>query len=183
MRKMTGFTAAAAVLVTTVGLSATPAEARGRHGGWHNRHDDGIGAGEIIGGILILGTIAAVASAASKQNRETRNRDFRYDPPYRDDRAQDVPDYQRRDDRGPDGYGTGDAYRGGEIEQRAADACGWAAEGEMGDDARVESITDTRPANGGDGWYVTGNISRPGGELHSFGCSYRGGRVVDVSIN
>ncbi|HRE33853.1 MAG TPA: hypothetical protein PK217_02135, partial [Sphingopyxis terrae] len=88
-----------------------------------------------------------------------------------------------RDDRGPDGYGTGDAYRGGEIEQRAADACGWAAEGEMGDDARVESITDTRPANGGDGWYVTGNISRPGGELHSFGCSYRGGRVVDVSIN
>ena len=49
MRKMTGFTAAAAVLVTTVGLSATPAEARGRHGGWHNRHDDGIGAGEIIG--------------------------------------------------------------------------------------------------------------------------------------
>ena len=53
----------------------------------------------------------------------------------------------------------------------------------MGDNARVESITDTRPANGGDGWYVTGNISRPGGELHSFGCSYRGGRVVDVSIN
>ena len=88
MRKMTGFTAAAAVLVTTVGLSATPAEARGRHGGWHNRHDDGIGAGEIIGGILILGTIAAVASAASKQNREARNRDYRYDPPYRDDRAQ-----------------------------------------------------------------------------------------------
>ena len=92
MRKMTGFTAAAAVLVTTVGLSATPAEARGRHGGWHNRHDDGIGAGEIIGGILILGTIAAVASAASKENREARNRDYRYDPPYRDDRAQDATD-------------------------------------------------------------------------------------------
>ncbi len=60
MRKMTGFTAAAAVLVTTVGLSATPAEARGRHGGWHNRHDDGIGAGEIAAASCLPPFVAAL---------------------------------------------------------------------------------------------------------------------------
>ena len=65
-------------------------------------------------------------------------------------------------------------------EARAADACSWAVDGEMGDDARVDSITKTEPNNGG--WYVTGTASRLGGEVRSFGCSYRSGRVVDVSF-
>ena len=50
----------------------------------------------------------------------------------------------------------------------------------MGDDARVDDITGTEPNNGG--WYVTGTASRADGEARSFGCSYRGGRVVDVSF-
>src|SRR3546814_12191675 len=47
MRKWTSLTTAAAVILTSVGLSATPAEARGRHhgGGWGPRHHDGIHAG------------------------------------------------------------------------------------------------------------------------------------------
>ena len=93
----------------------------------------------------------------------------------------------RGDDAAPP-YGDGaDAqpagaqpYGQGEAEARASDACSWAVEGEMGDDARVDSITKTEPNNGG--WYVTGTASRLGGEVRSFGCSFRGGRVVDVSF-
>ncbi|MGR4892840.1 hypothetical protein ACIPPQ_17545 [Sphingopyxis sp. LARHCG72] len=176
MRKLTSLTTAAAIVLTSVGLSAVPAEARGRHhGGWGYRDRDNISTGDVLGGLLIIGTIAAIASAASKDKRE-RAPDYRYDPPYRADERQDVPRYE------PDTQNdtTRGAYGRGEAEARAADACSWAVEGEMGDDAHVDSITGTEANNGG--WYVTGTASRLGGEMRSFGCSYRGGRVVDVSF-
>lgn len=175
MRKLTSLTTAAAIVLTSVGLSAVPAEARGRHGGWGYRHHDRISTGDVLGGLLVLGTIAAIASSVSKNKRE-RAPDYRYEPPYRDvDQRQEVPRYE------PDAPNdiTG-AYGRGEAEGRAADACSWAVEGEMGDDARVDSITGTEPNNGG--WYVTGTASRLGGEVTSFGCSYRNGRVVDVNF-
>lgn len=179
MRKLTSLTTAAAIVLTSVGLSAVPAEARGRHGGWGYRHHDRISTGDVLGGLLIIGTIAAIASAASKDKRERApddRPDYRYDPPYRDDERQEVPRYEpdMPNDVAPGAYGRGEA------ESRAADACSWAVEGEMGDDARVDSITGTEPNDGG--WYVTGTASRLGGEVRSFGCSYRNGRVVDVSF-
>ncbi len=175
MRKLTSLTTAAAIVLTSVGLAATPAEARGRHGGWGYRHHDRISTGDVLGGLLIIGTIAAIASAASKDKRD-RAPDYRYDPPYRDDERQEVPRYEPD---APDDAATG-AYGRGEAEARAADACSWAVEGEMGEDARVDSITGTEASGGG--WYVTGTASRLGGEVRSFGCSYRNGRVVDVNF-
>jgi hypothetical protein len=176
MRKITSAAAAAAVVLTSLGFAASPAEARGRYGGWGYRHHDRIDAGDVIGGLLIIGTIAAIASAASKDRTERRDRDWRYDPPYRDEQdRRDAPRYRPRD--------GGDAYPGAqrsETEARAADACSWAVEGEMGDDARVDSITETSPD--GNGWYVTGTASRLGGETRDFDCRYRGGRVVDVQF-
>src|SRR3546814_4456539 len=74
------------------------------------------------------------------------------------------------------------AYGGGETEQRAADACSWAAEGELGDGARVESITGTRPDQGY-GWYVAGTVAKPGEPRRSFGCTYQNGRATDVRVN
>jgi hypothetical protein len=179
MRKLTSLTTAAAIVLTSVGLSAVPAEARGRHGGWGYRHHDRISTGDVLGGLLIIGTIAAIASAASKDKRDRApdyRPDDRYDPPWRDDNRQDVPRYEPEvpNDAVPGAYGRG------EGEARAADACSWAVEGDMGDDARVESITGTEANNGG--WYVTGTASRSDGEVKSFGCSYRNGRVVDVSF-
>ena len=55
--------------------SATPAAAR------DHRDRDGISAGDVIAGALIIGGIAAVASAASKYDRDYRYRDgdYRYD--------------------------------------------------------------------------------------------------------
>lgn len=171
MRRFTSL-AAAAVVVTSVGLAATPAEARWRHGDWGYRDRDRISAGEVIGGLLVIGTIAAIASAASKDKRD-RAPDYRYDPPYRDNDDREVPRYEPE-------TRPGSTYGRGEAEGRAADACSWAVESEMGDDARVDSITGTERS--GSGWYVTGTASRLGGEVRSFGCSYRNGRVVDVSF-
>ncbi len=175
MRKLTSLTTAAAIVLTSVGLSTVPAEARGRHGGWGYRHHDRISTGDVLGGLLIIGTIAAIASSVSKDKRD-RAPDYRYDPPYRADDRQEVPRYEpdAPNDAAPGAYGRG------EVESRAADACSWAVEDEMGDDARVDDITGTEPNNGG--WYVTGTASRADGEARSFGCSYRGGRVVDVSF-
>lgn len=175
MRRLTSLTTAAAIVLTSVGLAATPAEARGRHGGWGYRHHDRISTGDVLGGLLIIGTIAAIASAANRDKRD-RAPDYRYEPPYRDDERQEVPRYEPD---APDNAAVG-AYGRGEAESRAADACSWAVEGEMGEDGRVDSITGTEASNGG--WYVTGTASRLGGEVRSFGCSYRNGRVVDVSF-
>ncbi len=177
MRKFTTLAAAAAVVITSVGVSVTPAEARSRHGGWGYRHHDRVSTGDVLGGLLIIGTIAAIASSVSKDKRE-RAPDYRYDPPYRDNQRYDDrdTDYVPPIEESPDTR----AYGNGDVESRAADACGWAVEAEMGDDARVDSITDTQPNNGG--WYVTGTASRSDNDVRSFGCSYQGGRVIDVSF-
>ena len=183
MRRFTSLAAAAAVVVTSVGFSATPAEARSRHGGWGNggwghRDRDRISVGDVLGGLLVIGTIAAIASAASKDKRDRPDRDDRYIPPYRDDGDRDSPRYEPRNDT--DSGAEPGSYGRGAADARAADACSWAVEGEMGEDAHVDSITGTEPNNGG--WYVTGTASRLGGEVRSFGCSYSNGRVVDVKF-
>lgn len=58
--------------------AATPAFAAERH------RDRGVDAGDIIAGAVILGGIAAIASSA----RNNRDRDYRTDVRYRDNRAQ-----------------------------------------------------------------------------------------------
>lgn len=175
MRKLTSFTTAAAIVLTSVGFAATPAEARQRHYGGYGRHHDRVDAGDVIGGILVVGAIAAILGAASKANDRQPPRDNRYEPPYRSDDGQDS-GYYRDDDDDDASFPTRS-----DAETRASDACSWAAEGELGDDARVDTIIDVQP--NGDGWYVTGTASRGGDAARSFGCTYRGGRVVDVRFN
>ncbi len=74
--------AAAAALAACFSLSATPALADrggwggGYGGGWDRHHDDGIGAGEIIGGLLVIGAIAAIATAASKSKRDRQQASY-----------------------------------------------------------------------------------------------------------
>lgn len=106
--------------------SATPAMARDR--------DRGIDAGDIIAGAVILGGIAAVASAASKN----RNRDGRY--------------YN-----GNSRYGYNDGQRGS---RRAVERCVAAAEQDarrygyrFADVTQIRDVDDRR-----DGWRVKGRI-------------------------
>ncbi len=71
-KALVGTVAAGAMAMT----SASPAFAR-------DRHDDGIDAGDVIAGALIIGGIAAVASAASKdRGYDYRDGNYRYGDRY-----------------------------------------------------------------------------------------------------
>jgi hypothetical protein len=125
--------AAATMLAAAFSMAAEPAEARSYY-----RYRNRVDVGDVIGGLLVLGTIAAVASAASRASRE------RYDPryqgryPHPDERY----DYRTR----------GDYDRGGSTGiDRAVDMC--VAEVERGR-GRVGSVDNA--SRDRDGWLVSG---------------------------
>lgn len=167
---MTKFTNALIGTATAAALavSATPAAARDR---------DGVSTGDVIAGALIIGGIAAIASAASDNDR--------YDDRY--DRRTDGYAYDRAgyDHRG--GYGGG--YRMGP--RQAVEQCVRATErrlGRGGDVTDVRNIDRTRY-----GYRVTGRVEvgqyggrgwrDQYGDRGRFTCIIEGGRVQDVRIS
>ena len=171
--------------------SATPGFAE-------HRDRDGVSAGDVIAGALIIGGIAAVASAASNNND-------RYDRDYRYDRA----GYGY--DRGY-GYRNDNAWRG--SPRRAVEQCVYAAERNAArysygraDVTDVRDIRETRygyevrgriavNSNGrdwrrGDGNYGRGwggdyrgwNDNLRGYDSGSFKCRIERGRIVDLDYN
>lgn len=138
---------------------------------WHRRHhDDGIDAGDVLGGLLVVGAIAAVASAVSKSARQDdyRNRDYR-DPNsrYPDARHPDngYPQYRSRADNS--GYGGSSGL------SRAVDSC----TGAVSRNGRVDTIHSVD--RDGDGWRVEGQLS----DGAPFTCSVgRDGRVDRVDF-
>ncbi len=76
--------AAAAALVTT-GFAAAPAEAQRYYGDRYRHYDRGIDAGDVIAGVAILGGIAAITSAMTRDGYSYGygNR-YRYRDNYRD---------------------------------------------------------------------------------------------------
>ena len=146
-------TAAALALLGSVSMAATPAMARGWGGGWGggHRHNDRIDGGDVLAGILIIGGIAAIASAASKASKPQR--DYREpEPRYRDDR----PRYGSDDDRPEWREGTGidsavnrcidEVNRGrdrvGEVESVNRDAGGWRVSGSTTSNASFSCTID-----------------------------------------
>ncbi len=139
-KALVGTIAAGAMAIS----SATPAHAE-------HRHRDGVSAGDVIAGALIIGGIAAVASAASKNDRYDRDgrydRDSRYrDGDYRYDRAGYGDGYGN--DRG---HGYGDNRWGGGNPRSAVEQCVYAAERAAGrysygraDVTDIRSVRDTR---------------------------------------
>jgi hypothetical protein len=102
MRIFRSHTAALLAATAALSLAATPAAARD----WHRHRDNGIDGGDIFAGLLIVGGIAAIASAASskaKKDRQARE-DARYRDDYRDD-YRGRADYRGQDDD------RGNAYR------------------------------------------------------------------------
>lgn len=132
--------------------------------GWRrHRHRDGIDAGDVLAGVLIVGGIAAIASAASNSQR---NRD------YRDDRYRN--DYRYRSDEDSYRYRRGDnRYTAGSGIDNAVDMCIGAIER----DVRVDSVDSVdRDASG---WLVTGTIYNGDG----FSCRIDGsGRIDGISF-
>lgn len=167
--------AAGAMAVST----ATPALADARG---HDR--DGISAGDVIAGALVIGGIAAIAAAASKSN----NSNYAYDRGY------------GYDGRQGGGYG----WRGSPRD--AVGQCVQAAQSQASryGQARVTQITEVKDR--GDGWQVKGRmvISGYGGydrsgygdrwnsygrdgygysDDGSFKCKTDRGRIVDLDYS
>ena len=138
--------------------SASPAMAR------DHRDDDGIGAGEIIAGALIIGGIAAVVAAASNDRDRYRYDDRRY----------------RGNDRYRGGYDNRYDDRRYGSSRQAVDQCVRAAQGtanrySYGGRAQVTDIRDIDRKR--DGYEVEGRIavnSRSNDWRRGWGNDYRG---------
>ncbi len=117
----------------------------------HRRN--GVDAGDVIAGVLILGGIAAVASAASKSQPRYPDRDWRY------------PDPRRGDGR----YGSNDA--------RGIDRAVAMCVEEIERDARVETVDNV--ARTARGWQVAGSLY----DGQGFSCSIgEDGRIEAVDF-
>lgn len=157
-----GTTIATPIESGTLGWNAESENAQGWRGyrGYrgHRRHRGGIDGGDVLAGILVIGGIAAIASAASKSDRDRRydDRDYR----------SEAPRYDSRSNRG-----TGDM-------ESAINACSSAAERQAGRDARVDFIESV--ARDGAGWRVEGRLANSG--QRTFLCGATDGRVDFVQI-
>lgn len=185
-KALVGTIAAGAMAIS----SATPAFAE-------HRDRDGISAGDVIAGALIIGGIAAVASAASRNDRDYRNGgDYRYN-------------------RAGYGYGNDNGYGRGyrDNPRRAVEQCVQAAERfassryGRADVTDIRQIRETRyglevkgriavntrghdwrrgDSNYGNGWggdYRGWNNSHRGYDAGSFECRIERGRVTDLDID
>lgn len=154
MKIFTSRGASALAVAAALSMVATPALARGWGGGYghHRHHRDRVDAGDIFAGLLIIGGIAAVASAASKSQQQKRERDYRYpDGRYPDgDSRDDSPRYG--DDRARSDTAPGSRASTGELGD-AVDRC--VAEVERGD-RRVEQVDNA--SRNADGWRIDGEV-------------------------
>lgn len=156
MKKFVSRPAVAIAAAAVLSMSASPVFARS----WHHR-DRGLDAGDVIAGVLIIGGIAAVASAASKSNRDGRYRNRDYRPG--DYRSGDYPnrDYRNRDYRSQDRrYGEDDydydraGYRGAGNIDAAIQTC--VDEVERGN-RRIETV-DAANRDGSE-WRIEGRMT------------------------
>ncbi len=133
---------------------------RGR--GWR-RHRRGVRGGDILAGVLILGGIAAVASAANNNRR--RERDVVIV-----DRDRD---YERRDDRRDDRRNTRRSTGASGLENAVSQCVD-----RIERDVRVDSV-DSVDRNG-EGWLVTGALFNGSG----FACRIgNDGRIADIEYS
>jgi len=127
-----------------------------RHGHRH-RHRGRTTAGDVIGAVLVLGTIAAVANAAAKAER-ARSYPYPDRYPERDRRWDDRRDYRPNGPQGIEG---------------AADMC----LREVERDARARDVT--RVERNASGWLVTGEMADGAGFTCSIGAD---GRIENIEV-
>lgn len=168
--------------------SVTPAVASDRY----DRNHDGISAGEVIAGAVVIGGLAAILASSNNRDRDYRynTRDYRYNSR----------DY-RYDNRGYNGnyrY-NGYDYRG-DGGRQAVEMCIRTAENQArrwtGSQAKVYEIRDVDRERGG--YEVKGRIAVRDGYRHGFRnyrsrgdgwdegkfkCEIRYGRVVDLDYD
>lgn len=182
-RTLAGTAAAAALAVSSV----APAQARDHRG-------DGIDAGDIIAGALIIGGIAAIASAAGNDRdydrdyrdgwRDDRN-DWRYGDRYNRGSSRDaVEQCVRSAERSASRYSYGDADVT-DVRDIRRTRKGYEVRG------RIAVNTMGRDWRDGDRWYGRGwngdyrgwNDRYRGYDSGTFKCKVEYGRVVDIDFN
>ena len=148
-------------------LVASPAAAQNWGGDWGGgdwgHHRNRVDAGDVLAGILIIGGIAAIASAASKNKRDRRGDDRRYPGDY------------PRDGSGSYGNDNDQQWQQNGGVDSAVNRC--TNEISRGSDrgTTVESIN-----RDGDGWRVQGRTGAGG----AFTCSVDGnGRIRNVQVD
>ena len=167
--------AAGAMAVT----SASPAFAQSRD--HRDRRDNGISAGEIIAGALIIGGIAAVASSAG------RSRD-RYDDRY-DNRGGDARSSVEQCVRAAERNASGRSYRGNakvtDIRSIDRKRDGYTVKGRIAVNAmnRDWRRGDNRYGRGWGNDYRGWNDRYAGYDSGKFTCKIRYGRVVDIDYS
>lgn len=157
---------AALASAAALSLVASPVAARGWDGWgsrYHHRHRDGVDDGDVLAGILILGGIAAIASAAGKADKERRDRD----DPYTRNGERREPRYGEP----REGYGDFGSGRIGD----AVDSCTYEVERSG---KRVDSVDAV--VREGDGWRVRGRVED--GRSFAFSVS-ESGRIGSVTID
>lgn len=160
---------ATAMLPLAAEVQARPGWGGGRH--W--RGDRGIDGGDLLAGLLIIGGIAAIASAASKSkdrnaNREQDNRD--QDIQYRDAPTQNFPDQNDgwRSNGGQGGYAQQATRNINDAVERCVDEASRRGE--------VEEVYDASRNAGG--YRVAGTLR--GGDGFTCEISGQGGVRLDV---
>jgi hypothetical protein len=145
----------------------------------YRRHGGGLDTGDVIAGVLVLGGIAAIASAAS--NNSQRQRETTSYPDYRDSdyrqgdyRDGDNPSRDRPYDYRGAQQDNGSRYSDGRGMDRAADMCVREVEqreqvGEVGNVARTAN-----------GWRVDGSLRSGRGFTCEIG---NDGRIADVQVD
>lgn len=179
--------AGAIALSALVLVSASPAAARGYDGRWGRYHHRGYdNSGAVIGAILGVGILAAIATSAAKSRDDRRVSNDGYDPRY-DNRGYGEGSYGYDNGANSGTYSDSASFA---DEDAAVDACAIAARDEASRDgnfAEVRDITGTRQF--GNGWDVTGTVSERAGyrsgdsRLRSFRCIWDDGRVEGVSFS
>jgi hypothetical protein len=164
-KALVGTVAAGAVAMA----SATPAMAR---------DNDGISAGEVIAGALIIGGIAAVAAASDNDNY----RYSRYDRGYRHNRAGDprsaVQQCVNAAERNASRYSWGGRAKVTDIRDVDAKRDGYRVKGRI--------AVNTRNHNWRNGWgndWRGWNNRYSGYDSGRFTCEVRYGRVVDLDYS
>ncbi|MCT2400136.1 hypothetical protein [Novosphingobium mangrovi (ex Huang et al. 2023)] len=168
-------TAASLAALAALSMTATPVFARGYDRGYprHHHHRGGIDGGDVLAGLLIVGGIAAIASAASKSNREPVREDrYAYPggPAYDESGYVEVPPVR--------GY-AGSDYPGGPVAAGGFDGAVDACTGEIeGGDRRIGSVDNVRRM--GERYSVEGQLE----DGRGYACSVdESGRVRSVAVD
>lgn len=191
MRIFRSRTAVSLAALAALTMTASPALAHGRDG-WRYRHHrgGGIDGGDVLAGVLVIGGLAAIMSAASKKDKDAdQAQPYRYpggpqaedqgygDQGYGDEQA--GPDYGARDDQveaapADADRGTARGSFGGSFDG-AVDACSAALDRS---ERQLDTVENVRRMGGR--YSVEGRLQ----DGHDYACSVDdGGTVRSVAVD